>query len=76
MIRTGTCLVLDVLAQHRLRLMSPSSAGARNAASRVGPAVVVLTQRLTSVYGYGARGEEFLRLRAELRRLFGLDGPS
>ena len=26
------------------------------------------------LYGYGARGEDFLRLRAELRGLFGLDG--
>lgn len=28
-----------------------------------------------SLYGYGARGEDFLRLRGELRRLFGL-GPA
>jgi hypothetical protein len=28
------------------------------------------------LYGYEPRGEDFLRLRAELRRLFGLDGPS
>ncbi len=26
------------------------------------------------LYGYSARGDGFLRLRAELRRLFGLDG--
>jgi hypothetical protein len=26
------------------------------------------------LYGYGARGDDFLRLRGELRRLFGLDG--
>lgn len=26
-----------------------------------------------SLYGYGARGEDFLRLRTELRRLFGLE---
>jgi len=26
------------------------------------------------LYGYDARGEDFLRLRGELRRLFGLDG--
>ena len=25
------------------------------------------------LYGYGARGEEFLRLRAELQRVFGLE---
>ena len=25
------------------------------------------------LYGYGARGEDFLRLRGELRRLFGLE---
>ena len=25
------------------------------------------------LYGYAARGEDFLRLRAELRRLFGLE---
>ncbi|HEX7298531.1 MAG TPA: hypothetical protein VF257_05965 [Solirubrobacteraceae bacterium] len=26
-----------------------------------------------SLYGYGARGEDFPRLRVELRRLFGLE---
>ena len=28
------------------------------------------------LYGYGARGEDFLRLRDELRRLFGLEVPA
>jgi hypothetical protein len=28
------------------------------------------------LYGYGARGEDFLRLRADLRRLFGLEASS
>ena len=28
------------------------------------------------LYGYTARGEDFLRLRAELRGLFGLEVPS
>ena len=28
------------------------------------------------LYGYTARGEDFLRLRGELRRLFGLEAPS
>jgi hypothetical protein len=28
------------------------------------------------LYGYAARGEDFVRLRAELRRLFGLEGPA
>ena len=27
------------------------------------------------LYGYTARGEDFLRLRAELHRLFGLEAP-
>ena len=28
------------------------------------------------LYGYGSRGEDFLRLQSELRRLFGLEATS
>ena len=48
----------------------PSAAGTASARCRRGGTIYDLAAPL---YGYTARGEDFLRLRAELRRLFGLE---